>query len=195
MRGFTLIEILIATSIVIGVMWLVSTFILDISQFQFFVGESLDVEQEVQSALKIIIPEVRSIGTANNGGYMISAASSSSFTFFSDIDNDNLLEQVRYFLDGTTLKKGVIKPGVSPYIYDPLNEKISEVVHNVTSANIFTYYNKNYDAINKASLPVPIDISAVRVVKIKLTVDKNPNQEPTPQTYSVTLEIRNLRGQ
>ncbi len=192
--GFTLIEILIAMAIVSGIVFVVSIFTLDVSQFQLFLGQSLQTEGQAQNGLQGMIPEIRAIGSASDGGYPISQASSSSFTFFSDIDNDGLFEQVRYFLSGSILKKGVVKPSQSPYIYDQSTEKISDVVQDIVSSNIFSYFDKNYDGTNGSSLGIPINVSAIRVVRVDLKIDNDVNREPGPQTYSVVLEIRNLRG-
>ncbi len=193
-KGFTLIEVLIVIAIISGIVTMISLFSFNITQFQFFIGKSLDVEGETQGAFKIINPELRSIGPSSTGSYPIASAASSSFSFYSDIDNDGIFEQVRYFLDGTTIKKGTIKPGGAPLVYNQANEKITEVVHNVTSSNIFYYYDKNYDGTNGSPLGYPMNLSAIRVVKMVLTVDDNPNAQPGPLIVSAIMNIRNLRG-
>ncbi len=194
-KGFTLIEIIVVMAIMSGIVFVISVFTLDISEFQIFVGESLEVEQEVHQAFGVMIPEIRSVGPSGNGGYPISVASSSSFSFYSDINNDGLFDQVRYFLDGVILKKGVIKPtGGAPYVYNPSTEEVSDKVNSVTSGNIFSYFDKNYDGVNGSPLSYPIDVSAIRVVKINLVVDENPNVEPGSQIFTTTVEIRNFKG-
>ena len=192
--GFTLLEVLIVVGIISGVFFIVSIFAFDIFNLQLFIGESLGGEAQSQYAFKIIIPELRSIGPSSSGGYPISSASSSSFSFYSDIDNDGLFEQVRYFLNGTTFQKGVIRPTGVPLAYDPATEKIINLASNVISGNIFSYFNKNYDGINGTVLGYPIDVSTIRVVKVVLSIDKNQNIEPGPLTVSAIVDIRNLRG-
>jgi len=192
--GFTLIEILIVLTVIGGLISLVSYFAIDISTLQLFIGESLLVDQEIEIGFKIMGPEIRSIGPANNGSYMIEATSSSSFSFYSDVDNDGLFDKVRYFLDGGVFKRGVVRPSGNSIVYSQATEKITEMVHGVISSNIFSYFSKDYNDSSRSSLEVPVDVSAIRVVGVKLRVDSNIDKGPGPQTLLATFTIRNLRG-
>src|SRR3989344_4644245 len=115
-----------------------------------------------------------------------------AFTFYSDIDDDGLKEKVRYFLNGPLLQKGVIKPTGSPLSYNPASEKITTLIPNVTNATIFTYYDENYDGAG-AELTSPINIPVVRLVKITITIDKDPNRAPVTTIFSTQVSIRNLK--
>ena len=118
----------------------------------------------------------------------------SSFTFYSNVDDDSFKERVRYFLDGTTLKKGIIKPSGTPLTYNPADEAVSELIHGVANAttSIFSYYDKNYDGTNQALIE-PIDIATVRLVKITIVTDKDPQTPPGPMTLTTQISIRNLK--
>lgn len=186
-------EILVAMGIFGLIMVSIISFALDISQFQVFLGESLKSEEDIKQALEIMIPEIRSVAASNNGSYPIVVASSSSFNFFSDINSDGLVEEVRYFLDGNDFKKGVIIPTSNPVIYDSVSEKITTLVSNVTSANIFYYYDGAYDG-SQPSLTIPIEISKIRLIKVELVVDKSPLTPPLPIKIGVFANVRNLRG-
>ena len=191
--GFTLIEILIAMSIFGVIIAGMVYFALDISQLQIFLGESLESEEDIKQVLEIMIPEIRSMAASSNGSYPVVSASSSSFTFFSDINSDGLVEKIRYFLDNKDFKKGLIVPTLNPVTYDPTTEKIVTVVSDVISANIFYYYDGAYDG-SQPSLSVPVDISQIRLIKIVLIVDKNPLALPLPIKINTFIDIRNLRG-
>ena len=192
-QGFTLLEVLIAVGILSIVILTVSIFAFDVFRSELFISENLEAEEQIQQIFKIIAPEIRSMAISNNGSYPLAAVSSSSLSFYSDIDLDGLSERVRYFLEGTVLKKGVIKPAINPVVYDPASEKISETVKNVISNNIFSYYDSNYDG-SQPALDYPIDISVIRSVGIKLTVDKNIAMAPIPVVLTTFINIRNLRG-
>jgi hypothetical protein len=142
-----------------------------------------------------MISEMRSMGPGGNGSYPIAQASSSSFTFFSDIDNDGAFEQVRYFSEGTLLRKGVTEPtGIDPITYPPATEVLRDVVHNLTNpTKVFSYYTEGY-APEVGSLPVPINVSLIRMLKVTGTTDRDQMRPPAPSTLSVTITIRNLRG-
>ena len=180
-----------------GILGLIMTgivfFALDISRSQIFLGESLESEEDIKQALEIMVPEIRSIITSNNGSYPIIAASSSSFSFFSDINSDGLVEKVRYFLDVNDFKKGVIVPTLNPVIYDPTSEKVTTLASDVISSNIFYYYDENYDG-SQSPLIIPIDISKIRLIKIELVVDQNPLTPPLPAKIGIFADLRNLRG-
>jgi len=141
-----------------------------------------------------MITEIRSMGPADNGGYDIATATTTTFTFYSDLDGDGKLEQVRYFLDGTTLKKGVTASTGVPATYPPANENISEVVHYIVPGPaIFTYYTTG-DPSAISSLSAPVNIGLIRLVKVRGTTDKDTARAPLPTTLSITVTIRNLRG-
>ena len=54
-----------------------------------------------------MLREIREVQTGEDGSYIIERAGDSEFIFFSDIDKDNKIERVRYFLGGTSSKEAV----------------------------------------------------------------------------------------
>jgi prepilin-type N-terminal cleavage/methylation domain-containing protein len=194
-RGFTLLEILIATALATAGIILVTYFTLDISRFGTDLGERLETERESELLLRTILTEIRSMGAAANGAYPIAAATETAFTFYSDIDGDGILEQIRYFLDGTTLKQGTTEPSGIPALYPPASEVIREAVHAIVPGSpVFTYYPEGEPALT-GPLASPVNISAIRLVQLSLTTDKDPAGPPLPITVSVMAMIRNLRGE
>ena len=192
-RGFTLVEILVVLGIFVGIMVVISSFALNISSNELFYTESVNSELEIRLADKIIISELRSMNVSMAGSYPIGAASSSSFTFFSDADNDGYTEQIRYFVEAGILKKGVIVPSGNPLSYLPGNEKIIESVHYLTSNNVFSYFGSNFDG-SQSPLGYPMNAASIKVVKLELSVDKDPNKLPAKVTLPLYVDLRNLRG-
>lgn len=193
-RGFTLIEVLVAITISTIAIGVVTYFALDVSQFGLNLGDRLETERELEMTLRSILTEIRSMGPADNGSYDIATASPTALTFFADIDGDRKFEQVRYFLDGTTLKKGVTVSQGTPATYPPQNETVTEVVHYmVPGPALFTYYGAGNPAA-MASLSAPVNIGLIRLVQVRGTTDRNPATPPLPTTLSITATIRNLRG-
>lgn len=190
--GFTLIELLVAF-VVMGIIFFVTTmFAADISEYTALFREALEVQQEVQLTLREVIPEVRAMSPSGNGAYAIRAAASSSFSFYTDTDNNGIVEAVRYFLLGTTLRKGIITPTGSPLVYNPATEVTYDVVHNmvVSTSSVFLYYDGAYTG-TEAPLPFPVNIASIRMVKITLSA-REPGQN-APITISIRLTPRNLR--
>lgn len=193
-RGFTLIEILVTTTIISGIAVMVGLFALDISDFGIFLGDTLTAQQELQQTMNVLSAEVRSMGPADTGGYVIASASSSSLTFYSDTDDDGFMNQVRYFLQGTILRKGVIESSGSPLSYNPVNEIIIDVVHDVVAsagAPIFTYY-PTLSGGNETPLTYPVQVTDIRLIKTTVSADRTPLDIKGRVTFSVTTKIRNV---
>jgi len=192
--GFTIIEILVSIFILTLIGLAVSSFAKDIFSLNRITSDSLTAQDETRRALKTMSAEIRTASPSSLGAYALAQSAMSSFTFYSNVDDDSFKERVRYFLDGTTLKKGIIKPSGTPLTYNPADEAVSELIHGVANAttSIFSYYDKNYDGTNQALIE-PIDIATVRLVKITIVTDKDPQTPPGPMTLTTQISIRNLK--
>ena len=109
-KGFTIIETLFGVAIFVLIAGALTLFSKNVWTYNSFISLGLVNADAGRQILKTMVGEIRTASTADTGAYSISQAASSSFTFYSNIDNDNSKEKVRYFLSGTTLSKGVIKP-------------------------------------------------------------------------------------
>jgi hypothetical protein len=192
--GFSIVEFLVGIFILVLIAVAVSTFQKDIFFFNTFFSSSITTQEEARRTLKTMSAEIRSASLSSIGAYPISQAGVSSFIFYSDIDDDLLKERIRYFLDGTILKKGIIKPSGSPLTYNPANETFSELVHDVSSGatSVFSYYDENYDGTTQP-LTEPINIPDVRLIKITIIIDRDPTRPPGPATLTTQVFLRNLK--
>lgn len=192
--GFTLMEIVVATAIASIAIGVVTKLAIDVTGFSTSLGSRIEQEQELAPFLRLLVSEIRSIGPAENGSYHIAQAEAQSFTFYGDVDNDGMFERVRYFVSGTILKKGVIEPtATEPIGYPPGNETVTDVVSGLVAGTVFTYFDEGYPLV-ATPLPSPVNVTDVRLVTAKLTIDKDPAVQPGPSTLSVSATIRNLRG-
>lgn len=193
-KGFSVIELLVAIFVLTLIGMAVFVFQKDIFFLNRFLTSSLGAREEARRTLKMITAEVREASPSSIGAYPIAEANSTSFVFYSNIDSDSLKERVRYFLDRTTLKKGVIKPSGNPLSYDPATEAISEVIHDVANGAtpIFSYYDTNYDGTTPP-LGEPVDIPSIRLVKITILIDKDPLQPPAAIILTTQVSMRNLK--
>lgn len=181
-NGFTLVEVLVG----MGILILISGSLFAFGAFIFRQNNVLQTgllaNQDARQTLRHLEGELRSATASDTGAYVVAQATANSFTFFSDIDGDGLHEQIRYFVSGTTLKRGVIKPTGSPLVYNPASETLTTVVNQLADPGqtIFNYYDKNYVGTG-AALSLPIDIPAIRLVKVTLG------------DYSTQVVIRSLK--
>ena len=189
--GFTILETIFGIAIFLLIVGVLTYFSRNVWVYNSFVSDGLNDIDNGRLALKAMIAEIRTASIADTGAYMIAQASSTSFTFYSDIDDDGLKEKVRYFLSGSNLQKGIVKPTGSPLGYTG-TETITTLVPYVTSATVFSYYDKNYDGTT-AALSSPITIPSVRLVKITFTTDKDINRAPAATTFTTQISMRNLK--
>jgi prepilin-type N-terminal cleavage/methylation domain-containing protein len=195
--AFTLIELLVSMAISTMVLVLITMFVLDISNAGTTYGQSILSLQESGLASTIMNSEITAAAQSVQGSFPIISVSPQSFSFYSDTDGDSVTDQVRYFLSGTTLQKGVIRPGGNPLAYVPSSEIVTDLLHNVVAsagATVFSYYDNTYTG-SQVPLPYPIDVSKVGLVRITLTTDENASQEPGPVSSTYFVDIRNLRIQ
>ena len=194
-RGMTLIEVLIVMAIMSGIVFVVAMFGLDISDFGIFLGDTFTAQQEIQLTLTAMATEIRSMGPSENGSYAIESAASNSFTFYSDVDGDDVFERVRYFIVGNTLRRGIIEPTGNPATYSTFAETTRDLVHDLVvtaSPSMFIYFDGNYDG-SQNDLPIPVNIALIRLVKVSIVSDRTPNDQEARIGFSMTTVIRNLK--
>jgi hypothetical protein len=169
-------------------------FQINVVRWNAIAGESIQSTQSAQSIVRTMVKELRGAKPGSNGSYPIAVASSSSLTFYSDIDADGFQEQVRYFVDGTTLRKGVVRPSGSPLSYGGGEElfTISTDIVDSPSTDLFEYFDSTY-AGTTTPLAQPVNVTEVRLVKITFVIDADPNRDPAPATYSSQVMLRNLK--
>lgn len=195
-QGFTIVELLVVASILAVVSVGILVFFRDTMRFNTSIQSSLRSQNEARRILRPFANEVRGATRSALGAYPIELASSTTLLFFTDLDEDGHSERVRYFLEGNTFKKGVTKPTGAPLSYDLDDERIVAIVNNVvaTTTPIFQYFNTNYvGASTTQALVQPVSPALVRLVRVNITVDEDPNQPPAPFTLTTQISFRNLK--
>lgn len=194
-RGFSLVEVIIATAIFTLFIGVVVQIFLTSNRSSLIIFDQLEAQGEARRALQDFTSAVRSATYSSVGGYPIESATTTQLIFFSNIDSDTLRERIRYFLVTTTLKRGVTKPSGVPMSYPAANEIITDAVHFIvnTSTPIFSYYGQNY-AGTSTPMKLPVDVSQIRMVGVKLVIDKSPSSSPAVLNVETQAEIRNLKN-
>lgn len=195
-RGVTLVELMIA----IGIFALLSLGAAEIIIVGFrsnaAVWEHLEVQRDARRAIQQVVNVVRQAETSSVGAYPVVSAGDNELIVYSNIDNNGYRERVRFFLDGTTLKKGIVTPSGSPLAYVTASEIITDVANNIINASlstpIFSYYNSDFTG-TEAAMAQPVIVGDVRVIRIRLILDKNPNALPSSYDVESSAHIRNLK--
>lgn len=192
-NGLTLIELLVAASLFSVLMIAMSGFLRDTYQFQEISYAGLTAADEARKLLRPMTNEIRSAIPSSLGAYALESTTSSEIIFFSDTDQDGLVERIRYFIDNGNLRRGKITPTGSPMQYNAGNETFSTLMRNVTALS-FDYFDEDYDGTSSPLL-APFSISDVRLVRISVTIDNDPNRDPSPLAILKTeVSIRSLKG-
>jgi hypothetical protein len=65
-------------------------------------------------------------------------------------------------------------------------------VYNGYTVPVFEYFDENYNGTSTA-LTQPVNPADVRLIKINVKIDLDPNRAPGPVIYSLQTSIRNLK--
>lgn len=190
-RGFSLIEIVMTVAITAGVIAVVGAFQANIFSLGRTTDQSLRASDEARRILRPMTDDIRSAVAGENGAYPVASASASELIIYVDYDKDDSVERVRFFVDGDTLKQGIIEPSGTPVNYSG-TETISSLVGGLVSSSVFTYYDTNFDGTTDPMTP-PIVATTVRVVGIDMGIDEDVNKPPAQVDVSTIVTIRTIK--
>lgn len=194
--AFGLLETIITLAISSLLAVAIGSFIVSSYKTSRFAEEQREAIVSARRGIDTMVQEIRSARAGEDGSYPVQAAEDFSFTFFGDIDGDARVEKVRYWLEGSDLKKGVIKPSGTPVAY-PVNTEtvraLSPYVHN-GAAPIFRYYNGDYpgDVINNP-LPTPTRLVQTKLMHVFLEINVDASRAPNSFVLESLTQLRNLK--
>jgi len=196
-KSFSLIETIVTIFIFTISLLMITGFIINIYRAYAFNLQQIQAINEARKGIETMIKEIREAKYGDDGSYPIKEAGDFQFIFYSDIDKDSATERVRYFLDGSNFKKGVIEPSGDPPQYVLANEVIavfSTNVRNSVPGPIFTYYNGDWpiDIVNNP-LPTLTRLTETKLMHVYLKVNVNPNRPPDDFELESDAQIRNLK--
>jgi len=175
-QGFTLIEVLVASVLMVAL----GTSLLGL-QFLFTQNELTAFNtysniSEANSVTSSFVNEIRKANSSENGSFALEVLNDYEIVFYSDIDFDSQVERVRYSLNGTVLEKGVIEPTGNPATYLVASEQtktISQSVRNGASP-LFFYYNDDWptDIVNNP-LALSSRLSETQIIRIFVVINNS----------------------
>jgi type II secretory pathway pseudopilin PulG len=98
MKGFTLIETIVAIFVFTLITGVISTFIIMAYRVHGYSWQQIMAINEARKGIEIMVKEIRMARPGEDGSYSIEKAEDKEFIFYSDIDSDGKIERIRYFL-------------------------------------------------------------------------------------------------
>jgi len=195
-NGFSLIEGIFMIGIFALAMALLISFVIYVYRAYGYNFEQVAAINEARKGIETMVKEIREARYADDGSYPLEEAGNFQFIFYSDIDKDSNIERVRYFLDGTNFKKGVVEPSGDPLQYVLSSEVVdvlSAYVRNGTTP-VFTYYNGDWpiDTVNNP-LPTLTRLTETKLMHVYLKINVDPNRPPENFELESDIQIRNLK--
>lgn len=192
LSGLTLVETLAALGIFSLALGVVFVFISQGLKAQNMNISQIIAQNTARKAFKKMAKEIRGATYSNRGDYPIEKAEKQTLIFYTNVDDDDDAERIKYFLDGNELKREIIEPTGYPPKYEEPGE-ISTLASYVVNGTdpIFTYYDSSYEGTNPPMDPV--DIGKIRLIHLSLQIDVNPNRTPPPLHLETEIQIRNLK--
>ncbi len=189
----TLIEVAIAIGIFSAVMLGTTALFASLWKMQGFTMRLGMSSQQATHVVTRMTDQIRDARQADNGAYVIVAASPTELVVYTDYDRDGATERVRFFRDGNVLRRGVVEPSSTvPVIYDTATETVriiaKDIVDTADGTPLFMYYDKN-----NAVLSGTPAIDDIRMVRITVTVDTDTATPPDGVVISSFASLRNLR--
>jgi prepilin-type N-terminal cleavage/methylation domain-containing protein len=194
--GFTIIEVVVTISVVSIMFVIAASFIVDTLQSQRYLSEQNDAIVESRKAIAKLTYELRETVAADTGAYPLEELDDQEIIFYSDVDKDTYTERIRYFLQGTQLKRGVTEPTGNPLTYNTSNENASVIASYIENGSdpVFYYYNEDYPADTVTNpLALPADPSQTRMVQVHIETNVDPNRIPDTRMIDTYIQLRNLK--
>ncbi len=185
-RGFTLVEALITIAVFVLALGATVGMILGLYRAHDFTFQQALAISEAKQGVETMVKEIREARAGDDGSYIIESAEDYEFIFYSDINKDEDTERVRYFIDGTDFKKGVVNPVGGEYSAEENISILSKFVRN--SPPIFRYYNGNLE-----ELLAPARLSETKLMEVYLVINVDPNRPPIDFVLENFVQLRNLK--
>jgi len=188
-RAFTLIETLVTVALFALIIGVVAAFILTGYKIHGYTFQQSIAIDEARRGVETMVKEIREATPGEDGSYIIEKAEDYQFVFYSDIDKDEVVEKVRYFIDGADFKKGVIDPSGFPVQYLSANEKITTLSQYVRNQPpIFHYFDGD-----GVELPAPARLKDTKLMSVHLIINVNSNRPPQDFELESDVQLRNLK--
>ncbi len=189
-KGFSLIELIIAMTVTLVVLGLVSTIFSSAMSSRKRESQRTDALTSAQAALNVMSREIAnsgygiSISGQTNNGIVIADSTNKILHFRANLVNSDLTtnspgEDLAYFYDSAT--KSIVR-------YDPNDSPQTSAIVNRISDVTFTYFN--YSGSNSLATQTAVPSTDTGRIRINVLVKMDPVQgQPDNQTVTFTSDV------
>ncbi|MBU0635219.1 MAG: hypothetical protein KKB82_00325 [Candidatus Omnitrophica bacterium] len=195
--GMGLVEMLIAIGIfTIGMLGFTELFLYSWRQNAYTL-EMGQTSMAVSQGVNEMVRYLREVRQGDDGSYPVISADDNDLVVFSDYDQDDITERLHFYRSGSNIIMGIRKPTTGlPKTYaagDAETKIVASHIVNDAATPIFAYYDSSYpeDSVNNP-IDTPATVPHVRLVRIDLHMNINPNRAPDNIQIQSFVEIRNL---
>ena len=192
MAGFTLVETIVFIAIFTLALLAVTSAITYFYQTNRYLLQQAVAVTNARAGVEHLVRDLREAAFSDDGTYVLVGAATSTVTFYSDVDRDNSVEKIRYFLDNSMFKRGIINATGSPPVYNSGDESISTIaqyVRNGTSTSVFQFFDTGGTEIVN-----PTNVTSIMRVTATLIIDVDLSKSPSAVTLSSSATLRNVRN-
>jgi len=185
-KGYSLVEVMTVVSILLLVFLITGDMIINSLKTTRYESEQATAVETARKSMDIITKDIRGANTSEKGDYPLVIAQDDELAFFNDINNDGLMEKIRYYLEGTELVKEIFLPGsLMDYSIFSASSTVADYVNN-NGDPIFSYYDYNSEENNL--------INNIRMVKIIIVINVTPTTLPNDYILESDVNLRNLKN-
>jgi len=183
--GFTLVEVMVATSILGVVLALVFTSLNGGVRQAADAQSRAVIEADVRVTADAFVRDLRQAYTGDSSLNRIESMSATQITFYSpDRLSPFHLRKISYKLNGTDLQRSTTVSTDTdgfPWVFGTAGGYVTQLQY-VRNTSVFAYR----DAVGNTTT----DPTAVSVVDLVLSVDQDTTRGPAAYAYSTTVQIR-----
>lgn len=191
--GMTLIEMLVLIGVYTVLMLAITLSIMNLYQTNSYAFAQANEIDNARRGVTQWYQDVREMVTGEDGTYPVAVIDQQRFGYYSDTDQDDLVEYVEYVLATTTLSKYTYNATGSPAVYDLTTpntvENLSYYVQNINQATSTFFYYDN--AGNRLSSTSPL--IDVRYIEMQLIINIDPTRSPGEFMLRSSVAPRNLK--
>ena len=195
--GMSLVEMLIAIGIfTIGILGFTQLFVRSWRQNAYTI-EMVQTAMATSQGVNKMVQYLREVRQGDNGSYPVISANDNDLVVFGDYDKDDITERLHFYRNGGDIIMGIRKPTTGlPKTYATGDAETKIIVSNIVNnaeTPIFAYYNSSYpeDSVNNP-IDTPAMVPNVRLIRIDLHMNIDPNRAPDNIQIQSFVEIRNL---